>query len=88
MNRMENGIYGIILLSVGLVFLWKWRKGITKEEIDSTNYLSRNQSPEEFRTSLVYFNLVILLVGLALSLGALFMLFSAITGLDWPFHYR
>lgn len=88
MNRMENGIYGLILLSVGLVFLWKWRKGITKEEIDSTNYLSRKQTAEEFKTSLAYFNFVILLVGFALSMGALFMLFSALTGIDWPFHYR
>ena len=88
MDGMDNAVNGVIFLCLGLIALWKWRKRVTKEEIDCTVYFSRKQTPEELQISATYFNSILLLVGVVVTLASFLMLFSAITGLDWPYHYR
>jgi hypothetical protein len=89
LERMENAIYGVMFLCLGLFSLWKWRNGgVTKEELDAGNFFFKNQSPVQVRVSAAYFNFIILLVGVVITCGSVLMLFSAVTGLDWPFHYR
>lgn len=89
MSRFDAGLSGLTFFTMGLFVLVRWR--IFIQDIIDSDHVRREKWGMTSRVSEKGYWLIggslTKLVGAGLVLGGILLLYFAVTGRDWPFHY-
>lgn len=87
-DRLDDGVWALFMISVGLYVLVERRK-VVQSMLDSHkpiwNVFGQEQGSDT--AGRIFGNILVIFVGIVSILAGLAILYSAVTGNDWPFHY-
>ena len=88
MTPFENAMWGLMFFAMGL-FTFIRRHHFVKSLVESSKPLWRpvGRSPESDRVNCMWGMAITTIVSVMSIIGGSLMMYSAITGKDWPLHY-
>ena len=89
MTPFEHAMWGLMFVVMGL-FTFIRRHHFVKSLVESSRPLWNplGKSHETDRANWMWGMAITTIVSVMSIIGGMLMMYSAITGLDWPYHYR
>jgi hypothetical protein len=91
-TRLEAGAYGLMFFYTGVYVLMTWRgfaeQLIAQQKVDLSQRWFGGASASSEKWIWIFCGTLMRFLGVVFIIGGSSMLFTFITGLDWPFHYR